>query len=170
MWHCKVIFLYFSNSIYTRDVAVQFNPLHTSTKSTSTADVKKIDSSCQYDILTEIYSKKSNIDASVQVENYNKSSDQKFLDVVDACTQYKKESFSDAIIQTEVLADSEHSATNTSACTTPVSESMFMDDMLSEGEIALPWNLRLLSLSGKLFLFYIDVQIFLFSCVLRGYS
>lgn len=116
-----------------------------------------IDSSCQYDILTEIYSKKSTSDASVQVENYNKPSDQKFLEVVDAFTQYKKESFSNAIIQTEVVADSEHSATNTSASTTPVSESMFMDDMLSEGEIALPWNLRLLSLSGKLFLFYIDV-------------
>lgn len=133
--------------------------MHTSTKSTSTAEIKKRDSSCQYDILAEIYSKKSNIDASVQAENYNKTSDQK-LEVVDAFTQYKKKCFSDAVIQTEVATDSEHSATNTSACTTPVSESMFMDDMLSEGEIVLPWNLRLLSRSGNLFNFCIDLQIF----------
>lgn len=54
------------------------------------------------------------------------------------------------------MTDSEHSATNTSACTTPVSESMFMDDMLSEGEVLLPWNLRLLSRSGKLFNFCVE--------------
>lgn len=108
--------------------------------------------------MTEIYSKKSSIDASVQVENYNKTSDQK-LELVDAFTQYKKKCFSDAVIQTEVVTDSEHSATNTSACTTPVSESMFMDDMLSEGEVGLPWNLRLLSRSGKLLNFCIDFHI-----------
>lgn len=141
-----MLLLLFRSPFLTRDVAVQFNPLHTCNKSTITLEIKTTDSSSQYDIpqvtkpiLLPI------ADVSVQtieLQNYQQT---------DAFTQCEPKIFSNSVAQTELLLNYEYSATNTSVSSTPVSDSMFMDDLLSEGETFLPWNLRLLSLSGMLF-------------------
>lgn len=137
---CKTnLLIFYSNSGRTREVAVQFNPLHTSTKSTSTCEIKQVHSSCQYDLPSDTEpGRRVNVEASVQVDDLNQP-----VLLVSSSTQYEQKTFLDGISQTEALSVYDHSATNTSVSTTPVSDSMYLDDTLSEGEVFLPWNLRL---------------------------
>ncbi|GIY20074.1 uncharacterized protein CEXT_18561 [Caerostris extrusa] len=138
-------------SVLTREVSVQINPISTSTKSTATSEVTRIDAVSQYDEILPLKIVEKDIKhASVQVIPEVETvapPPQK----VDSSAQWEQpiSTLRDCSIQTlEIPAISENSA-NTSVSSTPVSDSIFLDDMLSEGEVFLPWNLRLLSHTDK---------------------
>ncbi|GBM09369.1 hypothetical protein AVEN_184078-1 [Araneus ventricosus] len=138
-------------SVRTREVSIQFNPVTTSTKSTATSEVALIDASNQCDVLLPQQVEEKNIrHVSVQVL----PEPEVVLPVqekVDSSVQWEQpvSALRDSCVQTmEFLNPSENSA-NTSVSSTPVSDSIFLDDMLSEGEVFLPWNLRLLSHADK---------------------
>ncbi|CAL1285081.1 unnamed protein product [Larinioides sclopetarius] len=138
-------------SVRTREVSIQFNPVFTSTKSTATSEIALIDASNQCDVLLPQQVEEKDVrHVSVQVLPEPEIAFP-VQEKVDSSVQWEQpvSALRDSCVQTmEFLNPSENSA-NTSVSSTPVSDSIFLDDMLSEGEVFLPWNLRLLSYADK---------------------
>ncbi|GIX72916.1 uncharacterized protein CDAR_72711 [Caerostris darwini] len=140
-----------TDRVTLREVSVQINPISTSTKSTATSEVTRIDAVSQCDELlplkiVEKDIKHTSVQVIPEVETVVHTPQK-----VDSSAQWEQpiSTVRDCSIQTlEIPAVSENSA-NTSVSSTPVSDSIFLDDMLSEGEVFLPWNLRLLSHTDK---------------------
>ncbi|XP_055946603.1 uncharacterized protein LOC129978343 isoform X2 [Argiope bruennichi] len=139
--------------IRTREVSIQFNPVSTSTKSTTTSEVALVDASNQCDVLLpKQVEEKEVMNASVQAMPESEMIvPVPVQEKVDSSVQWEQpvSVLRDSYVQTmDFLMPSENSA-HTSVSSTPVSDSIFLDDMLSEGEVFLPWNLRLLSHADK---------------------
>ncbi|GFQ95686.1 uncharacterized protein TNCT_49731, partial [Trichonephila clavata] len=137
-------------SVQTREVSVQIHPAASSTKSTNTSEVVRIDAinQCEIMLLEGKNLEKDIKNASVQVTPIAQVilPTQEKVNSSVQCEQPVPILRNSCVQTMEFLATSENSA-NTSISSTPVSDSIFLDDMLSEGEI--PWHLSLFSYADK---------------------
>ncbi|GFW19385.1 uncharacterized protein TNCV_1602791 [Trichonephila clavipes] len=136
--------------VQTREVSVQIHPASSSTKSTNTSEVGRMDAinQCEIILREEKNLEKDIKNASVQVTPIAEVilPTQEKVNSSVQCEQPDPILRNSCVQTMEFLATSENSA-NTSISSTPVSDSIFLDDMLSEGEI--PWHLSLFSYTDK---------------------
>ncbi|GFU41495.1 uncharacterized protein NPIL_690431 [Nephila pilipes] len=135
-----------TTSIQTREVSVQINPTSSSTKSTNTTEIMRIDAINQCDVL--LLEEKDIKNVSIQVIPATEAILPN-LEKVSSSVQceHPVSVLKDSCVQTMEFLTASGNSANTSISSTPVSDSIFLDDMLSEGEI--PWHLMLLSNTDK---------------------